>query len=248
MPIDTDKLERVRQVGGKTIARCPACAEAGADAKGEHLVIFEDGRFGCVNHEGDREHRRRIWALVGTGKIDGGDLRSEPRFKRVTASEPTLIKRRVTAQSRAKLEALRESTKVKPTIPGPKPVAPEDEAPLDPELEESEEERIERESVKVEQIDGLDSLTRMFAQQAIRLLGAHVVDDPNRVPTLEEVPRGERGVAGFRRGRGVVERVVPWKKENAPRVTPEGWRLDGWRRDGLQIYRQQKPRARMANG
>lgn len=67
MALDPSKLENVQESGRKTIARCPACAEAGADEKGNHLVIREDGRFGCVLHPGagGKAHRSRIFALVG---------------------------------------------------------------------------------------------------------------------------------------------------------------------------------------
>ncbi len=65
--IDLAKLENVRHRGAKVEARCPACAEAGADTSGNHLFIAEDGRFGCiVNHGPDgAAHRKRIHALVG---------------------------------------------------------------------------------------------------------------------------------------------------------------------------------------
>jgi len=67
--LDISKLERVRTNGAKTTARCPACAEAGHDQKGEHLFIYADGRFGCVVYPGDsadaKAHRRRIFALCG---------------------------------------------------------------------------------------------------------------------------------------------------------------------------------------
>ena len=67
MSLDIARLEKVRQVGGKTIARCPACAEEGNDEKGEHLVIMPDGRFGCVAHPGaaGKSHRQRIFAMAG---------------------------------------------------------------------------------------------------------------------------------------------------------------------------------------
>jgi hypothetical protein len=65
--LDVSKLERVRTNGAKTTARCPACAEAGDDQKGEHLFIYADDRFGCVVYPGDsadaNAHRRRIFAL-----------------------------------------------------------------------------------------------------------------------------------------------------------------------------------------
>jgi hypothetical protein len=65
MSLDLTKLEKVRTAHGKTIARCPACAETGEDRDGKHLAIFEDGRFACVTHQGDKEHRRRIFELAG---------------------------------------------------------------------------------------------------------------------------------------------------------------------------------------
>jgi len=65
MALDLTKLEKVRSANGKTIARCPACAEADEDKDGKHLAIFDDGRFACVTHQGDKEHRRRIYELAG---------------------------------------------------------------------------------------------------------------------------------------------------------------------------------------
>lgn len=66
MSLDVQRLERVRELAGGGIqARCPACAELGHDRKGEHLRIQPDGRFGCCVHPKDREHRKRIFALVG---------------------------------------------------------------------------------------------------------------------------------------------------------------------------------------
>ena len=69
MGIDIRKLENVSEkFDNKVIARCPACAAEGGDKKGEHLVIFPDGKFGCVKYEGDAAHRNRIHALAGDGK------------------------------------------------------------------------------------------------------------------------------------------------------------------------------------
>src|SRR5690349_394585 len=66
MSLDVNKLERVIDLAdGSKRARCPACAEAGQDRKGEHLRISPDGRFGCCVFAGDREHRKRIYALAG---------------------------------------------------------------------------------------------------------------------------------------------------------------------------------------
>jgi hypothetical protein len=76
MSIDTAKLENVRQRGGRIVAACPACRESGADRSGEHLVILDGGKWGCIANTGDagREHRRRIAQLAGDG-----DSTSSPR-------------------------------------------------------------------------------------------------------------------------------------------------------------------------
>ncbi|MCX6993046.1 MAG: AAA family ATPase [Kiritimatiellaeota bacterium] len=65
--LDISRLEKVRHTGGKTIARCPACAEAGRDKAGEHLFIGPDGKFGCVDNPGPQgeAHRKRIFVLIG---------------------------------------------------------------------------------------------------------------------------------------------------------------------------------------
>lgn len=69
MSLDISKLQCLADAadGGKQ-ARCPACAELGHDRKGEHLRIYADGRFGCCVHPKDREHRKRIFALVGDSR------------------------------------------------------------------------------------------------------------------------------------------------------------------------------------
>jgi hypothetical protein len=73
MSLDTSKLEHVRTRGGKTTARCPACAEAGHDQTRNHLFIRADGRFGCVVYPGDssdaKAHRKRVFALCGCREI-----------------------------------------------------------------------------------------------------------------------------------------------------------------------------------
>jgi len=66
--IDLTLLENVRHsADGKFIARCPACAEEGHDTTGNHLCLHPNGVFTCVVHPGEngREHRKRIFALVG---------------------------------------------------------------------------------------------------------------------------------------------------------------------------------------
>jgi hypothetical protein len=93
MSLDISRLENVRTRGDKKIARCPACAEAGHDQKGEHLVINEDGSFGCVIYPGDsvdaKKHRKRIFALCGDREIKPLIVRSPSvgRLGRVNQSQ-----------------------------------------------------------------------------------------------------------------------------------------------------------------
>ncbi len=80
MSLDRNKLEKVRELGsGAVEARCPACAEAGQDRKGEHLRIQPDGKFGCCVFPQDRLHRKRIFALAGD---------SQPQVIKVRVQRP----------------------------------------------------------------------------------------------------------------------------------------------------------------
>jgi hypothetical protein len=65
--------------GGKWIGKCPACEELGMDKNGCHLVVWPDGKFGCVVNPGDGggSHRKRIWELIGERE----KKRSEPGRK-----------------------------------------------------------------------------------------------------------------------------------------------------------------------
>ena len=38
---------------------------AGADSTGNHLVVYPDGKYGCVANPGDDEHSKLIFKLVG---------------------------------------------------------------------------------------------------------------------------------------------------------------------------------------
>ena len=81
MSLHLDKLQNVHRQGGRTIARCPACAEAGHDAEGDHLVINEQGHFACVVYPGagGKEHRSRIFQLVGDREQRCITVRPAPR-------------------------------------------------------------------------------------------------------------------------------------------------------------------------
>lgn len=63
--IDPSSLTNVVKKDGKTVARCPACVARGGDAKGNNLVVFDDGKFGCVAAPKDKAHNREILRLVG---------------------------------------------------------------------------------------------------------------------------------------------------------------------------------------
>jgi len=66
MSLNLNKLEKVRKLDNDIVqARCPACAEGGADRAGNHLRIQADGRFGCCVHPKDGDHRKRIFSLAG---------------------------------------------------------------------------------------------------------------------------------------------------------------------------------------
>jgi len=72
MSLDLTKLQKVIELSdGVKRARCPACAESGSDKSGKHLRIYPDGKFGCCVHPGDREHRKRIFALAGNRERRG---------------------------------------------------------------------------------------------------------------------------------------------------------------------------------
>ena len=68
MSLDIKKLSNVSEKpDGKVTARCPACALDGKDKKGEHLVVYPDGKFGCVKYEKDATHRKLIHSIAGDG-------------------------------------------------------------------------------------------------------------------------------------------------------------------------------------
>jgi hypothetical protein len=87
--IDVSKLTNVVKKDGKTVARCPACAARGGDAKGIHLVIYDDGKFGCVA-AGDKGHNRTILQLVGVQETAQNIYRVPVR--RVEYAPPKTIK------------------------------------------------------------------------------------------------------------------------------------------------------------
>jgi hypothetical protein len=80
MSLIRSKLENVvERADGSFNARCPACAARGGDSKGNHLIVFPDGKFGCVVFQGSdaetREHRALVTRLAGDGTQAAGRTR-----------------------------------------------------------------------------------------------------------------------------------------------------------------------------
>ena len=92
MGINISLLEKVKHRASYIVARCPACAEADRDRKGEHLFIHDSGRFGCVLYPGPdgHQHRKRIFELVG---IKDTPVRSFKINKPACGSEPKPIQK-----------------------------------------------------------------------------------------------------------------------------------------------------------
>jgi hypothetical protein len=70
----------------KLVGPCPVCRADGGDSEGRHLVIYEDGKFGCVTSPTDsplgtaQEHRRQVWAAIAPVLKGAGSLcMPEPR-------------------------------------------------------------------------------------------------------------------------------------------------------------------------
>jgi hypothetical protein len=88
--LDLQKLENVRRLEGKITARCPVCKEEGSDRTGNHLVLFDDGKFTCIV---DSAHNRGIFKLVGISSNFSSDLawsykrRKDARRQRLMAKE-----------------------------------------------------------------------------------------------------------------------------------------------------------------
>jgi hypothetical protein len=136
MGLDLTKLEETRRQGSNTIARCPACAEDGGDRKGDHLIVYEDGQFGCVLFPGEagHAHRQRIFELVGAKEWPGNSF--EVRRPLSTPHEPVVIQKDIFGtlgthifNTRAKeLEGVdrgnnnniqKDSKETVPSVPGP---------------------------------------------------------------------------------------------------------------------------------
>ncbi len=80
--LDLSKLENVKHRGNTIIARCPACKEEDSDHTGNHLIIYENGEFGCVRYQGEsgHQHRQRIFGLAGVTDNCGPRNVTQPGF------------------------------------------------------------------------------------------------------------------------------------------------------------------------
>jgi hypothetical protein len=89
--LDHARLENVKTHGDKTTARCPACAETGADKKGDNLAIFADGKFACIKYQATEgeAHRQRIFAIAGTGASATRATQSKPNDAALKPATPT---------------------------------------------------------------------------------------------------------------------------------------------------------------
>ncbi len=91
--IDQTTLQNVKVKSGYITAKCPACAETECDKKGNHLIVYDSGKFACVQHQGKAggEHRKRIFALVG---VSSG-LKLPPKMFAVTTTNLKIHKKSV---------------------------------------------------------------------------------------------------------------------------------------------------------
>lgn len=60
MSLDLSKLVGAKRLHGKVVAQCPICQETSQS----HLVIFPDGKYGCVVDRSS-DHSRAIWRAIG---------------------------------------------------------------------------------------------------------------------------------------------------------------------------------------
>jgi hypothetical protein len=107
--LEFSRLGNLRQhASGKVTARCPACAEVERDRKGNHLVIYPGGKYGCVAAPGDKIHNRRIFALAGMATGVPETCMRSYRQQRILQKHRELEARRLTETVRQCRQALVE--------------------------------------------------------------------------------------------------------------------------------------------
>lgn len=82
---------------GKWTGQCPACKAEGLDDKGQHLVIFEDGHYGCVLHQGPEGHEHRQ---------NMAELAPELRTGKKRFRAPIVEDQKAAAAAKARAEAI----------------------------------------------------------------------------------------------------------------------------------------------
>ena len=87
--LDESRLENIVRRGERIVCRCPACFEEGHDKSGNHLSVFASGAFACVQFPGEagKDHRKRIFALVGIKDKKRGARRYETLEQAVASME-----------------------------------------------------------------------------------------------------------------------------------------------------------------
>lgn len=110
MSLDLSKIERGRHEGERFIGRCPRCAVDGHDRKRENLVVFPDGKFGCLRNCDKGE----IYRMIGDGR--GFKKRfapSMPKVAPVTKESASEIAEKFLAGFRCTEGDLREASIIK---------------------------------------------------------------------------------------------------------------------------------------
>ncbi|RYD64120.1 MAG: hypothetical protein EOP84_33015, partial [Verrucomicrobiaceae bacterium] len=101
--IDLNRLKRLRRMAnGDVISACPACQEIGKDTRADNLRIFTSGRFHCIAYQDDREHRRRIFALVGVKGEHQADPDRDREWRANRAKEREAYMRKAAMVQKAK--------------------------------------------------------------------------------------------------------------------------------------------------
>jgi hypothetical protein len=86
--IDITRLKKIKRIGTKLTAQCPACNAAGNDRKGEHFFMnTADGKFGCGALPGNAEHRREIFAWAGIRDERQPDPQRDRQWREVLDKE-----------------------------------------------------------------------------------------------------------------------------------------------------------------
>ncbi len=111
MPLKLTLLKKVKYRPTKVVAQCPACAEAGGDTKGVHLVVYPDGKFGCTANPKDKAHRRRIAELAGdpVRQVKPWTLRLHGQAVLSGSQPPPTTGIPITSLARSNVESLKTS-------------------------------------------------------------------------------------------------------------------------------------------